>query len=139
MIKIYVKKQGNYPVSAPKIKKHLKDLLKKKGIVSDSLVNVSLVGEEKMKELAKKYLGERSVHNVLSFTDSEVRGEFIYPPDNLIRLGEIIICYKKVVEEAKKEGKLIDEKVIELVEHGALHLLGEHHDSISQVPPTNFR
>lgn len=138
MIKIYVKKQGNYPVSAPKIKKHLKLLLEKKGIVSDSLVNVSFVGEEKMRKLAKKYLRESSIHNVLSFPEAEVRGEFVYPQDNIIRLGEIVICYKKVVEEAKKEGKLIDKLVLELVEHAALHLLGEHHDSIPKIPPTKF-
>ena len=43
-------------------------------------------------------------------------------------MGEIVICYPKVLEEAKLEGKLIDQKAYELVEHGALHLLGFHHE-----------
>lgn len=129
MIKIYVKKQSNYPVKATKVKEKLKKFLKKNGIVSDSVVNVSFVGESKMKKLSKKYLdGDKEVHNVLSFTESETKEEFVYPPDGPIRLGDIVICYPKVVEEAKEEGKLIDDKVKELVEHGALHLLGEHHD-----------
>jgi ssRNA-specific RNase YbeY (16S rRNA maturation enzyme) len=33
-----------------------------------------------------------------------------------------------VVEEAVKEDKLVEDKLFELVEHGALHLLGVHHD-----------
>lgn len=128
MIKVYVKKQSNYPVSVTKIRKKLKDLLVKKGIVSNAEVVVSIVGEKNMIDLSKKFLNDESLHNVLSFPEAEVKGEFLYPQDELIRLGEIVICYQKVVEEAKKEGKLIDNKVLELVEHGALHLLGEHHE-----------
>jgi probable rRNA maturation factor len=130
MIKIYVKKQSNYPVDTPKLKRKLKSFLKKEGMVSDSIVNVAIVGEKKMKDLAKKYLNEKNtVHNVLSFVEEEVISEFAYPPEGkYIRLGEIVICYPKVFEEAKKEGKRIDEKVEELTEHGAKHLLGMHHN-----------
>jgi probable rRNA maturation factor len=130
MIKIYVSKQSNYPVSTPKLKRKLKELLEKKGIVSDAQVSIAIVGEKKMKELAKKYLKEKddNVHNVLSFPATEVKEKFIYPPDNIVRLGEIVVCYPMALNEAKRQGKLIDEKVIELVEHGALHLLGMHHE-----------
>lgn len=128
MIKIYVKKQSNYPVSTPKLKKHLRDFLKDKGMVSDTQVSVALVGERQMLDLAKKYLEDNRMHSVLSFPADEVRGKFVYPPDGVIRLGEIVICYPKVYDAAKKEGKGIDEIVAELVEHGALHLIGIHHD-----------
>lgn len=128
MIKVAVTKQTNYPVSPKKIKDSLRDFFTKQGIVSDAEVSVALVGENKMLEIGKKYLNDKNLHNVLSFTSDEVSGKFMYPPDNKIHLGEIIVCYPVVVREAKKEGKLIDQKVIELVEHGAWHLLGIHHD-----------
>lgn len=129
MIKVYVKKQSNYPVSTRKVKKKLSEFLKKKGIVSDADVTVSVVGEKRMLKLADKYLGEKNtLHNVLSFPFLESDNAFVEPPDDTIHLGDIIVCYPKVVEESKKEGVLIDNKVLELVEHGALHLLGEHHD-----------
>jgi len=67
------------------------------------------------------------VHNILSFTSDEVKGEFIYPPDEKINLGEIIVCYPIAVEEAKAENKRIDDKVHELIKHGAEHLMGIHH------------
>jgi probable rRNA maturation factor len=129
MIRVDVKKQSNYPVNVTKVKKELKSFLESKGLVSDFSVSVSFVSEKAMRELAKKFLGEKnSVHNVLTFPESEVRGDFEYPSTLALPLGEIVVCFPEVVREAKKEGKLIDLKVSELVEHGALHLLGEHHE-----------
>ena len=91
-------------------------------------MNVSFVGEENMKKLAKIYLGEKDeLHTVLSFPESEAKGKFVYP-DTVIRLGSIVLCYPYLVEEAKKDNKLIMDKINELVEHGAAHLLGRHHD-----------
>ena len=126
MIKVSITKQSNYPVKVTIIKKKLSDFLTKSGIVSNAEVSVAMVGEAKMKELGQKYLKDHKLHNVLSFTPTEVKG-FVYPPDGKLYLGEIVVCYPKVVEEAKEENILIDEKVYELIEHGALHLMGIHH------------
>lgn len=128
MIRVEVVKQGNYPISAAKIKKRLADFFVKKGIVSDAEVSVAIVGEKAMLDLGKKYLGDRKLHNVLSFTPDETQGRFVYPPDGKIHLGEIVICYPLVVAGAKKEGTLIEDAAYELIEHGAMHLLGIHHE-----------
>jgi rRNA maturation RNase YbeY len=128
MIHVYVKKQSNHPVKVTVVKKTLREFLQKQGLVSDFSVNVSFVGEKAMKDVSKNFLGERdSLHSVLSFPESEVRGNFEYPSKLPLPLGEIVICYTEAVEEAKNEGKLIDTKIIELIKHGATHLLGEHH------------
>lgn len=134
MVKVNVSKQSNFPVKSSLIKKRLREFLVKEGIVSDCVVSVAVMGKEKMLEMGRKHLKDvhgrpdKVLHNVLSFTESEIKGGFIYPPDGKIYLGEIIICYPKAVEEAKEEGVLIDERVSELIEHGALHLLGKHHE-----------
>ena len=130
MINVRVYKQSSYPVSTPKIKRALKSFLKKKGIVSDTEVSVAIVGDAKMEDLGKKYLKEsgKAAHNVLTFTASEASGNFEEPPDNTIRLGEIVLCFPMIKNEAKEQDKLIDERAIELAEHGAEHLLGIHHD-----------
>ncbi len=128
MVKVSVTKQSNYPVSVAPIKKKLADFLAKNGIVSDAEVSIGIVGEKKMMEVGNKYLRDKKLHDVLSFTPSEVKGSFVYPPDGKIYLGEIIVCYPLAVAEAKEENVLIDEKVYELIEHGALHLLGIHHE-----------
>jgi rRNA maturation RNase YbeY len=128
MIKVQVKKQSNYPVSSPQIKKRLKDFLSERGIVSDSEVSVFLADDNKMLELSKIYLKDNKLHDVLTFTANEETGRFVYPPDGVIRLGEIVICYPQAVREAKDEGVKIDERIYFLLEHAAMHLLGIHHD-----------
>jgi len=127
MIKVDVVKQSNYPVSSVKLKTRLREFLSSKGIVSDAEVSVAIVGEKKMFDIGRRYLKDKTLHNVLSFTPDEAIEKFVYPNDKLIHLGEIIVCFPKALEEAKDEGKLIEEKVYELIEHGANHLLGFHH------------
>lgn len=133
MIKVFVTKQSNYPVGATVIKKRLAVFLLKQGIVSTAEVSVAIVGEAKMMDFGNKYLKDHKLHNVLSFTPTETSAlngtkiNFVYPPDGIIHLGEIVVCYPLAVKESEEEGILIDERVCELVEHGALHLLGIHH------------
>jgi probable rRNA maturation factor len=134
MIKIFVSKQSNYPVKVTGIKKKLAEFLAKSGIISDADVSIAIVGDKKMMEIGKKYLKDvhgrpdKKLHNVLSFVPGEVKGRFVYPPDGKIHLGEIIVCYPLAVKEAGEENVLIDERVYELIEHGALHLMGIHHE-----------
>ena len=127
MVKVNITKQSNYPVKTPVIKKKLAIFFEKQGIVSDAEVSVAIVGEAKMMEVGKKYLKDKKLHNVLSFTPTEAK-DFVYPPDGVIHLGEIIVCYPKAVEESQEENVLIDERVYELIEHGGMHLLGFHHE-----------
>lgn len=126
MIKVLVTKQSNYPIKSASLKKKLAAFLNKKGIVSDAEVSIAIVGQKKMMEVGNRYLKDNKLHNVFSFTPTEVKG-FVYPPDGKIYLGEIMICYPKAVQEASSDNQLVDEHVYELVEHGALHLLGIHH------------
>ncbi len=128
MIHVYVTKQSSYPVSTPRIKKLVRDYLTNKGIASDSEISIALVGMSKMLDLCKKYMKESSVHNVLSFTEREVGKKFVYPPKGKMQLGEVVVCFPKAVEEAKKEQKLIETRVNELILHGLEHLLGHHHE-----------
>ncbi len=127
MIKVVVFKTSNYPISTPSLKRKVKAFLAAKGIKSDTEVFISFVSKPRMVQIAKKYLKEGSVHNVFSFTEKEVASPFVYPPTNFTQLGEVVVCYPKAVEEAKKENLTLDEKVWQLVEHGLMHLLGYHH------------
>lgn len=130
MIKVNIYKQSNYPISAVKIKKFINKFFLEHGISSDAEVSVSFVNELKMKELGKKYYKKdppaqvgKIIHSVFSFVESE---SMKFPNDK-INLGEIVVCFPIVIKEAGQENKLIEEKVVELIQHSALHLLGIHH------------
>jgi probable rRNA maturation factor len=127
MVNVSVSKQSNYPVGSSVVKKRLSAFLSKQGIVSPAEVSVAIVGEKKMMEIGNKYLKDRKLRNVLSFTPTETKVNFVFPPDGIIHLGEIVVCYPLAVKEAGEENVLTIERVCELMEHGALHLLGIHH------------
>lgn len=129
MIKVDVKKLSNYPVSTVKIKKVLQNALESYGLKTDAYVSVAIVGGKKMTEIALIYLKEKNVvHNVLTFSSSDTKTTFRYPPKHLLDIGEIVVCYPKAKEEAIREGILVEDKVLGLIEHGASHLMGHHHE-----------
>lgn len=128
MVKVLLTKQSNYPVRSSEIKRKLSAFFEKKGVVSDAEVSVALVGEKKMLALGKSYLKDNKLHNVLSFLPEETQKHFVLPPDGKIYLGEIVVCYPKAVSEAKMENVLIGKRVYDLIEHGAMHLMGIHHE-----------
>lgn len=132
MINISVNNTGKYPVSAQAVKKAVKDVFVKNGIQSNAEASVAIVGETKMLKFAMEHLGEPKAeageHPVLSFPTAEIEGKFIFPPDKIIHLGEIIVSYPKSVEYAQKSGQLVEEVLCDLAAHGALHLIGIHHD-----------
>ncbi len=128
MITVTVHNFGKYPVSAKKVKEIVKKTLVKNGILSDCEASVALVSKEKMQEYVDLYYKDGQDHPVLSFPTTEIPSSFVMPPDGLIHLGEIIISYPWSVKEANLTGKLVEKIVLELAEHGALHLIGIHHN-----------
>lgn len=131
MIQVTVNKLGNFPVNSAKIKKAIVDTLEKEGVVSDFSVSVAIVNEAQMDELVKKHYkddpeGEYD-HPILTFPNNEIKSAFVDSPDEIPSLGEIILSFNSIVEEAKETGKLVDEVACALAEHGAHHLLGHHH------------
>lgn len=127
MAHIIISQEEPFPLDIDEIKSKLSDFLDDKKVEDSAEVSVAVVGEPTMIELAQKYLGEENtLHNVLSFTAGETKKDFIDPPHHK-SLGEIYICYAKVVEEAPFENKTTQEWANELVLHGALHLMGIHH------------
>jgi ssRNA-specific RNase YbeY (16S rRNA maturation enzyme) len=106
MVKINISKQSNYAISGVTVRKFLQDFFKKNGIVSEAECHVSFVGEVKMKALGKKYYKDSRLHNVFSFVESEVVG--FKNQSDVMQLGEIVVCFPVVVNEAKKENKLIE-------------------------------
>ena len=116
MVKVLISSESRYPVDREKIKAAITSVLKSRHINYSVEVSVLICGERKSRTLAKKYLHDDKSHNVLSF-----------PQEDLHILGDIVICYPIAQQEANRDNVLVDTKISELVSHGMLHLLGEHH------------
>jgi len=94
-----------------------KDLLKRKKLY----ISVTIVGDEEIEKLNKKYLGRDFTTDVLSFEMGEEEKDGTY------YLGDVIVNKKQAERQAEKYGNNIEQEVSDLVAHGVLHLLGVDH------------
>jgi probable rRNA maturation factor len=124
-VKIFIFVESRYKVNRRKIKQTVHAVLDEKGVSSPSEVSLAFIGDRKMRALNKKFRNIDKTTNILSFP--LIEGEPTVILGNILRLGDIIISYPQVIKEASEEEVLVDDKINQLVRHGMLHLLGEHH------------
>lgn len=101
-------------------------------VPAEAELSLAIVGDGRMRKLNKLYRGKNKVTDVLAFEEKSAIGfleeEFIYPPDDKQRLGEIVICYPRAKKQAKKMGHSLEKELTILLIHGILHLMGYDHE-----------
>ena len=123
-------------------KKVLSEVLKVEKISVNVSVNISLVGTGKIRSLNKNNRKIDKVTDVLSFPNitfkkpSDIKSViknkklenliFDYST-NTYFLGDIVICYNKVIDQSKKYNHSIKREYSFLLTHSMLHLLGYDH------------
>lgn len=118
--------ESRYKASRKRIKKAVELVLEEHKVTSPVEISIAIVGDRKMRALNKKYRSMDKTTNVLSFPLSE--GESTHLPQDIIRLGDIVLSYPMVIKDAVRDEVMVDDKIEELVIHSMLHLLGEHHE-----------
>ena len=98
--------------------KHLK--------VENPLLNITIVDNEKIREINREYSNKDAVTDVISFAFEEAE-DYIY--EDIRFLGEIYISYERCVSQAKDFGHSVKREFCYLAVHGLLHLLGYDHMS----------
>lgn len=120
---ILVFSESRYPVNKKTLKESVARMLREKELKSPVEVSVAIVGDRKMRALHRKYRNEDRTTDVLSFSIME--GKPTPPlPDDILRLGDIVISYPQAVLNAARKEVLVEEEINALVQHGLLHLLG---------------
>ena len=128
--------------------KIVKTVLKEVGIKEKTEISLAIVGDGRIRKLNKMYRGKNRVTDVLSFENKSVIPylakafprlkkkqdiEFIDPPDDLKRLGEIILCYPQAKKQARKLNHSLKKELTILLIHGTLHLLGYNHEAMENI------
>lgn len=94
------------------------------GMASNCELSLVFVDDEEIAEINESYLGHVGPTNVISFAMQE--GEL--PPDlKDVLLGDIIISTDTAAREAEAGGITADERILQLMLHGILHLCGYEH------------
>ncbi len=139
MQRILISGDTRYPINRKVVRQAIFDTLSKNKISKDDVeVSVMVVGRRKMKELSQKFLKDNEVHEVLSFPLEDVAYEsadmpsarqgFVNYPDEVLRLGDIILSWPEVVAQASVDNVMVDHEVYKLTAHSCEHLLGKHHE-----------
>ena len=92
--------------------------------INDSIFNIIIVDEDKIKELNRVYRKKDSITDVISFA-LEDDHSFINTEYRV--LGDIYICLKRAQEQAAEYGHSLLRELSFLSIHGLLHLLGYDH------------
>ena len=88
----------------------------------DAELSVVLADDARVRELNRTWRGKDSATNVLSFPAAE-DDEIETAP----LLGDIILAFETVADEARRDGKSLADHFAHLVVHGTLHLFGFDH------------
>ena len=90
-------------------------LLQAEGCPESSEVSILLTDDAGITELNRRYLGRDRPTDVLSFYQTEDRGDV---------LGDVVISVETAKRQADERGKSLDDEMDLLLAHGILHLLG---------------
>ena len=131
-MKVNIKSESRYPLNKRRVRALVKHVIVGVGMTSDVVVSLMVVGDRKMVQLNKQYRNKDGTTDVLSFPyldaqSSQDAGLFVTPKEEVEVMGDIVISYPQAVKQAAEKGKLVDEEIDFLVEHGMMHLLGKHH------------
>lgn len=132
MVKVLITSDSRYPVNRKVIKSAVNGVFKAENIENlDAEVSVLVCGSRKMKELTSKYLGDEIDHEVLAFPlEEDEKRKSAGNGDSsqeVLRLGDVVVCWPKVLDLAARDDVMVDDKLAFLVSHGVEHLLGKHH------------
>ena len=153
MVNVLIKTDTRYPVNRKTVRRAVFDTFKKFKIDAGFEVSVIVVGARKMKKLTDDFLGDFQKHQILTFALNEesktriLKGAdandydsssslsaksqgFVNPPDGILRLGDVVLCWPEVLISASEDDMMVDEEVYDLVCHGTEHLLGYGHSSL---------
>lgn len=136
MVNVIITSDPRYQINRAAIQSAVLNILNQNHATGKIEIEVSVVGNRKMHELNKKYRGLDCPTDILTFAleDSNPqslqhipRMGFVASPDNVLRLGSILISYPLALEDAALDGRSVEDEISFLVEHGTKHLLGIHH------------
>ena len=79
--------------------------------------SITLLGDQEMEKLNTRYLGRNVTTDVLAFSMGT----------DELALGDVYVCVDQASRQAKEHEIPLDEELVRLVVHAALHVLGHDH------------
>lgn len=115
----------------------IKAVLVRENVDFDCLIDVSITNNDEIRDINKNHRGKDVVTDVLSFPmvnyENGVLNDNLAlckdPETNEVHLGDMVISYEKVIEQALEFGHSNKREFAFLTVHSVLHLLGYDHET----------
>jgi probable rRNA maturation factor len=91
----------------------------------DGEISILIVDDNRMADLNEKYLHRKGPTNVIAFPMRE--GPYTEVSPNL--LGDVVISIETALKEGEAGGVRLEQRFLELLIHGILHLFGYDHEN----------
>ena len=130
-IEISVEEKFRGRVDQGWVERIVQTVLKAEGVAHPYEVSMVFTDSETVQQLNRDYRGMDEPTDVLAFymlPQGEGDDSFALPPDEVTRLGEVIISYPQAIEQAREQGHSPERELALLIIHGTLHLLGYDHE-----------
>ena len=130
-IEISVEEKFRGLVDGVWVKKIVQQVLEAEGVAHPYEVSMVFTDSQTVQQLNRDYRGMDEPTDVLAFymlPQGEGDNFFALPPDEVTRLGEVIISYPQAIEQAREQGHSTERELALLIIHGILHLLGYDHE-----------
>lgn len=130
-IEISVEEKFRGRVDQGWVRRIAQTVLNAEGMAPPYEVSLVFTDSETVQQLNRDYRGVDEPTDVLAFYMLPQGGgddSFALPPDEVTRLGEVIISYPQAIEQARQQGHSPERELALLIVHGILHLLGYNHE-----------
>lgn len=130
-ISVRVKREFRSLVDEGWVKKIARQVLRAEGVPPPYEVSLFFADSLTVRRLNRDYRGVDETTDVLAFymlPHKAGDSSFVLPPDNVTRLGEVIISFPRVAQQAEEQGHSTECELALVIIHGMLHLLGYDHE-----------
>ncbi len=90
-------------------------------------MNVSFVGDRRMRQLNHRFRRKDRSTDVLAFAFREARAPHGFN-QAAVQLGDVVISLPTAQRQARAAGRSLEEELVALLIHGVLHLCGYDHE-----------
>ena len=129
---IDVDNSSNFLIDEVNVKRYITQMLKFLKVNTKSDVSVLFVNEDEMTKQHVRWMNEPGPTDVMSFPMDDILLQNSKLRKKQAILGDIIICPAVVLKDSKEQGLNPAYRLVFLLAHGILHLLGQDHQEDSQ-------
>ncbi len=123
---ILYENETSYDVDLDLIKKTAKAALEYEHFSDNTEISVTIVSLEDIHQINLEHRGIDRPTDVLSFPLIDFTKDRL-PENEKIYLGDIVLCYDKVLSQAEEYGHSVERELAFLTAHSMLHLMGYDH------------